>query len=113
MGGRFSFSTPTELYNLVNSGISDAALAISGGDQTTILNNFSTGSTWPTLTQLNTAENFTRNIFDGQMNTARATKSPDSVALVNAKWDGLCGFRCLFDVAKETVIRAANHEGGL
>ena len=108
---RFSFKTPTDLYNAVNSGISDAALSISGGDKTTILNNFSTGSTWPTLTQLNTAENFTRNIFDGQMNSARATKSPDTVALVNAKWAGLTSSGCLFDVAREKVIRAANNEG--
>jgi hypothetical protein len=113
MGIRFSFSTPTQLHDLVNSGISDAALSISGGDQTTILNYFPTGSTWPTLSAISSAENFTRNIYDGQMNTARATGKPDTVAVVNAAWDGLCGFRCLFDVAKETVIRAANHEGGL
>ena len=108
---RFSFKTPTDLYNAVNSGISDAALSISGGDQTTILNNFSTGSTWPTLTQLNTAENFTRNIYDGQMNTARATKSPDATAIVNAKWDGLTCSGCLFDAARARIIRAANNEG--
>src|ERR1035437_344569 len=111
MGVRFRFSTPTELHDLVNSSISDGALSIDGGTQASILSNFPTSTTWPTLTQLNTAENLTRNIYDGQMNTARATKSPYTVAVVNAKWDGLCGFRCLFDVAKETVIRAANHEG--
>ena len=108
---RFSFSTPTELYNLVNSGISDAALSISGGDQTAILANFGTSTVWPTLTQISTAENLTRNIYDGQMNTARATKLPQNVAVVNAAWDGLCGFECLFDVARKTVIRAANNEG--
>jgi hypothetical protein len=110
MGG-FSFSTPTDLYNTVNNEISNAALSISGGSQTTILNNFSTGSTWPTFAQLNTAENLVRGFYETAMNTARATKSPDAVGLVDAAWDGLCGFRCIFDVARETIIHAANHEG--
>ena|ERR1035437_5557111 len=111
MGVRFRFSTPTELHDLVNSSISDGALSIDGGTQASILSNFPTSTTWPTLTQLNTAENLTRNIYDGQMNTARATKSPDSVALVNAKWDGLTSSGCLFDVARSKVNRAANNEG--
>jgi hypothetical protein len=113
MGVRFSFSTPTDLNNQVSNGISDAALSIAGGTQTTILTNFPTSTTWPTLTQLNTAEGLVRGLYETAMNTARATKSPDSVVAVNAAWDGLCGFRCIFDVARETVIRAANHEGGL
>jgi hypothetical protein len=112
MGVRFSFSTPTELHDLVNSGISDAALSIDGGTQTSILSNFPTGgSTWPTLAQLNTSNNLVRMLYDSAMNTARATKSPDTVAVVNAKWNGLCGSSSLFDVAREKVIRAANNEG--
>jgi hypothetical protein len=108
MGVRFSFSTPLELHDLVNSGISDAALAIGGSDQTAILAQLPTGSTWPTLTQLATAEALTRGFYETAMTTARATKSPDSVAVVNAAWDGLCGFRNIFDVAREKIIFVAN-----
>jgi len=111
MGVRFSFSTPTELHDLINSGISDAALSIDGGTQTSILSNFPTSTTWPTFAQLNTAENLVRNIYDGQMNTARATGNPETARVVNNAWTGLCGAECLFDVARTKIIRAANHEG--
>src|ERR1035437_3975236 len=112
MGG-FSFSSPTDWHNQVANGIVDAALSIDGGTQTTILTNFPTSTTWPTFAQLNTAENIVRNIYDGKMNTARATKLPASVATVNNSWIGLCGFRSIFDAARERIIRAANNEGGL
>ena len=112
MGVRFSFSSPTDLHNQISGGIGDAALSIAGGTQTTILTNFPTSTTWPTFTQLNTAEGLVRGLYETAMNTARATGDPAQVAVVNAAWDGLTGFRCIFDAAREAVIRNANPGGG-
>ena len=101
-----NFATPTALNAQVALEVAVSALSISGGDQTTITNQFPTGSTWPTLTQIETAENFTRALYESAMTTARATGSNASVAAVNAVWDGLCGFQNIFDKARENMLFA-------
>ena len=112
MSRAFSFLDPTDLHTQVANEIGASALALDGGTQTSILSYFPTGgTTWSTLAQLNTSNNLVRTLYDGAMNTARATKSPDSVALVNAKWDGLCGSISIFDAARSAVLRAANPGG--
>jgi len=100
-----SFSSPTDMHDQVSNAIGVAALSIGGSDQTNILSNFPTSTVWPSWTQLETAENLVRGFYDAAMNTARATGVTANVAAVNATWDGLAGFRNIFDVARETVNR--------
>lgn len=103
----FSFGSPTDLHNQVANEIAASALAISGGDQTTILSYLPTGATWPTFTQLNSAENAVRTLQDAAMNTSRATGNNSTVAATEKAWRSLCGFRNIFDVAREHITRIA------
>lgn len=103
----FSFSSPADLNAQVSAEIGAAALAISGGDQATILAYLPTGSSWPTFTQLEAAENKVRSLYEAAMSTSRATGNNATVAATAASWSSLCGFRNLFDVARETIVRGA------
>lgn len=100
------FSTPAALNAQIVLEVAVSALSISGGNQTAIAAYFPTGSTWPTLTQIASAENLTRGLFDTAMNTARATGNNATVAAVVQAWDGLCGFENIFDRARENMLYA-------
>lgn len=100
-----NFATPTALNAQVALEVAVSALSISGGNQTTIAAYFPTGSTWPTLTAINSAEALTRSLYETAMTTARASGN-DAVAAVNASWNGLCGFFNIFDRARENALFA-------
>jgi hypothetical protein len=103
----FSFSSPAHLNSQIAGEISAGALAISGGNQTAILANLPSDAIWPTLTQLESAENLVRSLYDAAMNTARASGLNATVASTAALWESLCGFQNMFDVARRTIIVVA------
>jgi hypothetical protein len=83
MGYGLNFASPQDLHNLLIAELAGAG--VSGGNQTSIGSNFPTNA-YPTLAQIQTAENATMTLLSAALATARASGNNATVAAVNKTW---------------------------